>query len=185
MFTAQKILDTDFYLRCLCPDDAGPDYLEWLNNPVTNRFLEVRFHPPKTLSDLISFIQHCNESSKRLLLGIFVKKDDLHIGNIKLDSINDYHQTADLGFLIGRTEYWGRGYASKAIFLASEFGFSQLGLGKITAGAVSANIGSQKALLRAGFVQEGLLRSQAVMDNCRQDVLVFGKVKTVSSFSKE
>ncbi len=173
-----KILGQTFYLRSLCVSDSSPTYLSWLNNSEINQFLEVRFKPPQTLIDLKTFIINCSESKDTLLLGIFLRDTDVHIGNVKFGRINARHKTADVGFLIGDKTLWGKGYASQAIRLACDFGFTSLGFEKITAGAAAQNKGSQKALLNAGFTLEGVLRAQSIIGCTRQDGYLYGRLKT-------
>ena len=38
----------------------------------------------------------------------FLKKNNLHIGNIKLGPINSHHNRADIGFIIGDKNIGGR-----------------------------------------------------------------------------
>ena len=176
MQAESKIENEHIYLRSLQSADASSEYLSWLSDNTINAFLEIRFNVPDSLDELEEFIMRSEESLDSLLLGIFLKEDDRHIGNIKLGSINSHHKTADVGFLIGDKEQWGNGYASQSITLISRYGFRQLGLEKITAGAYAANRGSQKALLKAGFKKEGRLISQFNKDGIRQDGYVFGKI---------
>ena len=113
-------------------------------------------------------------------MGIFLVQGNRHIGNIKLGPINLRHKVADLGFLIGERREWGKGYATQAIQLLCNYGFVQLGLDKITAGAYQENIGSQKALIKSGFKKEGCQQSQWTWNGVRQDGILFGRVKKKS-----
>lgn len=167
-----------FYLRPLSKIDASPSYLSWLNDPLVNQFLESRFSPPSTLRELEKFINECEAREDVLLMGIFLIDSNRHIGNIKLGPISKFHKTADIGFLIGDKLEWGKNIASQAIILLSNYGLFELGLEKITAGAYSDNLGSKRALIKAGFIQEGLLRSQWSVDNNRQDGVIFGMLKS-------
>jgi len=146
---------------------------------VINKFLESRFEPPRNLEELAGFVAHTNRSSHTLLLAIFLKSKKQHIGNIKLGPINRTHRLADVGFLIGNKENWGKGYASRAIRLVCDYGFGELGLEKITAGCYAENAGSRSALLKAGFCQEGRLLSQWTGPSGRSDGIIFGKVRPV------
>lgn len=115
-----------------------------------------------------------NESQDSLMAGIFLNSNLHHIGNIKIGSINKNHATADIGYLLGERSAWGKGYASQAIKLMTLYAFSDLSLIKLTAGCCQGNEGSRKALLNAGFFQEGLLSSQLVVDGRRRDVYQMG-----------
>lgn len=170
------IYGESIFLRSLQPSDATLEYLSWLSDPAINAHLEVRFSPPKSVSDLASFIADTNTSLHTLMLGIFLQEDGRHIGNIKLGPIDWHHQVGDMGFLIGDKEQWGKGYASKAIALLSDHAFARLGLAKLTAGCYASNEGSRRALLKAGFVEEGRRISQWLVAGCRQDGILLGRV---------
>lgn len=163
-------------LRNLTVQDATPAYLNWLSNPEINRFLEVRFNPPKTLADLGSGIMETNKSDHTLMLGIFLNTGGSHIGNIKLGPIDFRHSVGDIGFLIGDSNQWGKGYASEAIALFSDYAFTKLGLAKLTAGSYAENEGSRRALIKAGFHEEGRRKSQWLVGDVRQDGILLGRV---------
>lgn len=170
------IIGESLFLRTLLPVDATPDYLGWLADPIVNAYLEVRFSPPRSVSDLATFITDINQSSHTLMLGIFLQENSRHIGNIKLGPIDWNHRVGDIGFLIGDKEVWGKGYASNAIALLSDYAFTYLGLAKLTAGCYAENEGSRRALLKAGFVEEGRRISQWLVADCRQDEILLGRV---------
>lgn len=170
------IYGESIFLRTLTPEDATPTYLSWLSDPTINAFLEIRFDPPRSVSDLSSFIFDSNTSSDTLFLGIFLCEDNRHIGNIKLGPIDWQHQVSEVGFLIGDKAQWGKGYASQAISMVSDFAFSNLGLAKLTAGCYAENIGSQHALIKAGYINEGQRISQWLVNGKRQDGLLLGRV---------
>ena len=164
------------FLRNLQKEDATHAYLRWLSDPVVTAYLEVRFSPPQSLEELVSFVNETNESDDSLLLGIFLTENNQHIGNIKLGPINWNHLVGEIGFLVGDREQWGKGYASAAISLITEYAFSYLGLAKLTAGYVQENEGSRRALRKAGFVEEGRRASQALIAGERQDGILMGIV---------
>lgn len=63
-----------------------------------------------------------------------------------------------LGIAIGDKFEWGKGYASKAIHVASKHIFEVLGLRKITAGYIANNIGMARAFLENNFVIEAVFK---------------------------
>lgn len=177
MILKTPIYGTPLMLRTLESEDASQKYLDWLSDTDVSAFLEVRYSPPRSLKDLEAAILKANQSSHSLLLGIFLIKNKSHIGNVKLGPINWQHKVADIGFLIGDKQHWGKGYASKAIRLLSDYSFSELGLKKLTAGCYELNKGSYRALLKADFLEEGRLISQVELEGIRYDRLVLGRVK--------
>lgn len=170
----KKLIGSDIHLRMLNLEDVTRSYFEWFSDDEVMRFLEVRFNPPKCVSDLKKFVSTVNDSQDSMMAGIFLNSSLHHIGNIKIGSINKNHATADIGYLIGERSAWGKGYASQAIKLMVFYAFSDLNLIKLTAGCSQGNEGSRKALLKAGFFQEGLLSSQLIVDGRRRDVYQMG-----------
>ena len=169
------------FLRTLQPCDATLAYLGWLSDPQINAQLEVRFSPPQSTADLESFIASINASSHTLMLGIFLKEDDRHIGNIKLGPIDWHHQVGDVGFLIGDMSQWGKGLASTAIALLANYAFTHLKLAKLTAGCYAENDGSRRALQKAGFMEEGRRISQWLVAGRRQDGILLGRTNPATS----
>ncbi len=135
-------------------EHAGPPYLDWMNDPEIMEFLESRFRS-YAQSDLADFITATNADPDSLLLGMFLKGDGRHVGNIKIGPIDRHHSRGDIGLLIGDRAQWGRGIAREAIAALTQHAFDALDLHKVTAGCYCANIAAQKSFLAVGFVEEG------------------------------
>jgi len=74
----------------LCVLDRNSDlthYMRWINDNNITKYLETGFFPSDSVG-LIDYIESCNESQS-LFLGIFVKENQGHIGNIRLHNINN------------------------------------------------------------------------------------------------
>lgn len=176
MKLAHPLVAEHIELRSLSGADASERYLAWLSDPEVNHFLEVRFSAPKTIDELRLFIVASEGSVNELLLGIFLRADGRHIGNIKLGPIDSNHGSGDIGLLIGERSEWGKGYAATAIDLLANYAFFQLKLRKLTAGCYAENEGSRRAFLKAGFSEEGRRTGQYRVDGGRQDGLLFGRI---------
>lgn len=163
-------------LRNLDAEHATARYLSWLSDAEVTRHLEIRFALPGSVDDLAQFIASCNASGDTLMLGMFLRRDGRHIGNIKLGPINRHHGTAEIGLLIGERDEWGKGHARAGIELISGYAFNGLGLAKLTAGCYAGNEGSRRAFLNAGFAEEGRRVSQWLAEGQRLDGILLGKV---------
>jgi RimJ/RimL family protein N-acetyltransferase len=152
MWINDRLHAGDIELRCLQEDEVGDVYLGWLNDPLVNRFLEVRLAPPKSVPELRQFIREINTSPDELLLGIFSHGGRRHIGNIKLGSINWYHRRAEIGIFLGEREEWGKGFATTAIRLLSDFAEQKLDLQRLVAGCYSGNDSSLRAFKKSGLI---------------------------------
>jgi len=162
-------------LRHLTEADVTESYLSWLNDPEVLRYLEVRFSKVGDLKELGAFVKTVNASADTLMFGILRKDSSQHIGNIKLGPIKFEHARAEIGFLIGDRLSWGAGYASEAIQAVAQFGLDHLNLAKIGAGCYETNLGSMKALLKAGFLQVATIPNDVVSDGVRVASLLFAK----------
>ena len=159
-------------LRTLTADDATDRYLGWMRDPETTHYLEARL-VEHSLQSLRDYLEACNASAADLLLGICTSSGS-HIGNIRVGPINRYHQHAPVGLLIGEHDQRGRGHATEAIAAATGHAFEALALEKLYAGCYAANVGSARAFLKAGWVEEGRSKAHWLSDGRREDNISLG-----------
>lgn len=164
-------------LKTLDASNMSPRYLSWLQDAEVTQYLEIRHAPPLSSEVLLASVDKMNADPRNLLLGIFLKDAHKHIGNIKIGPINAAHKRADIGFLIGEKNCWGQGYASEAIVALAEYAVTGLDLEKLTAGCYEQNMGSAKALVKAGFVNDARLPQHVIFEGKRVDVFLFGRFK--------
>lgn len=165
----------DIKLKLLTPDDVTLEYLEWLIDPDINQYLESRWGS-YTLEDLRNYVRS-NNNSNNFLFGIFLQ-DGKHIGNVKLGNINWIHRYADIGIIIGDKSYWGKGYGTKAIELATEYAFTEINLNHLMAGIYANNIASYKAFSKAGYREVGRFTKRRFYKGNYVDEIIMEKVKT-------
>jgi RimJ/RimL family protein N-acetyltransferase len=166
----------NLYLRDVRTEDAVGNYHRWMNCAEITRFLESRFRPSST-REIEAYIELINRDHDCIFLAICQIADERHIGNIKMGPINRIHRTAELGILIGEKDCWGKGYATEAIELMTEFAFTKLDLRKLTASAYANNVGSIKAFQKAGFRIEGQRRQQYFCDGEYVDSIMLGLLR--------
>ena len=172
----EKIIGKKLILRPLKISDYSDKYLGWLNDPDVNSYLETRFE--KQNKNLIeNFLKKIQQSDNSILFGIFLKKNNLHIGNIKIGPINWNHLSSDVSYFIGDKKFWGKGLATGAVKLVTNFAFRKLNLNKCTAGVYSGNIPSKKVLENAGYKMEAILKSHLKNKNDWQDRLLYGALQ--------
>ncbi len=144
-----KINGKLIYLQSLNANKhATLKYSKWLNNPKVNKYLETR---KATTEDLKRYINEKNNNKNCLLLGIFSKESNEHIGNIKLEPISFNKKEATIGILIGEKNYWGKGIGTEAIKLSTNYAFDKLGLKKISLGVIPENKAAIRAYEKCGF----------------------------------
>ena len=160
-------------IRSLTLKDINDTYCKWLNDPDTNRYLESRFINWNI--EMLENYFHEKEKSE-IMLAIIDKNTEIHIGNIKISSIDLIHKRAELGILIGNKEYWGKGIATEAIKLVTNYCFSTLKLHKVTAGAYAENKASIKAFMNNDFIIEGERREHFISQSKWTSAILLGKI---------
>lgn len=176
-----QLMGSTVYLRRLAESDITERYVEWLNDPETNRYMEFRF-TVWTREKLIKYMSE-RRAETEYFFAICMRDDNIHIGNIKLGSIDRDHLRADIGLMIGDKSYRGRGLGAEAVRLVTEFAFTHIKLQKLTAGAYIDNVASIKAFEKCGFSREGCLKAHACSDGKRTDVILLGC--TAAAFAEQ
>lgn len=166
-------------LHAFTASDVTEDspYASWLNDLTLDYHTERNFFP-HSLESLKAFVAEAEASDSTLLLGIYVNESGDHVGNISLKNIDFQHRSAEIAYLLGNKEYAGRGIATEAVRMLTCFGFTKLSLDRIEAGSNAANVGSVRVLEKAGFRQEGVQRGKLLLNNERQDVVLFGALRS-------
>lgn len=148
MFQEIKIKGQRIYLRELSEADATAEYCAWLNDKKVNKYLETK---QMELGKLKNYVNKKKEKKDCIFLGIFLKKSNTHIGNIKLEPIDWENKRAVTGMMIGNKSYWGKGLATEALELLTDWAFKTIGMKAINLGVISKNKAAIKVYGKAGF----------------------------------
>lgn len=162
-------IETDrLILRNFDEKDISQDYVNWLNDPEVNRYLSCA-GVPQTMESCISYVRSYEGRNDTALIGIFLRDNDLHIGNLTLSTIDWQNKSGVIGISIGRKEYMGKGLAKEALSALVKYCFEQLGLLRLQAGVHVRNIRSVNLFTKCGFKRERLLQESSVIDGEVQD----------------
>ena len=168
-----KIISKNLFYRPLNIEDVTDEYVSWLNNKEINKYLEVR-HIEHTSENVKDFICSRNQSKNEFLYGIFCKKNNKHIGNVKIGNINFNYKTGEISLFIGDKNYWGRKLGSEIIKTLTNHSFNFLGLYKIEAGCYESNKASLKSFLKCGYSIEGNLKNHIISEGNRESLIWLG-----------
>ena len=102
--------------------------------------------------------------------------DGAFLGWYGLTRYNPDHHSASLGYCLTEAA-WGLGYATEAVGALLEWGFDSLDLNRVQAEADTRNAASARVLEKVGFVREGTLREDCVVDGEVSDSWVYGLIK--------
>ena len=94
------------------------------------------------------------------------------IGLVWLYGIEPRHARAEVRIVLGKSH--GRGCGTEALRLLVDHAFSTRALAKLWADVLAFNEAAARAFEKAGFVREGLLRSDRFVADGRVDVIRFG-----------
>lgn len=144
-------------LRNFTTKDINNDYVKALQDYEVLKFTEAR-HRKWDISAIKKYVIDNEKNQEKCLIGIFLKniEDNAHIGNIRLSAINYIHSRLDLGIMIHKKEYWGKGYATEALKCITEYLLNNHVVHRICADYYSINDASAKIFSNAGFVIEGV-----------------------------
>lgn len=117
---------------------------------------------PYTEQDAEDYIRAMLSSDKNSTFAFAITLNDKVIGSIGVFRQDNIHsRTAEMGYYIGEP-YWGNGYMTSAIKQVCKYVFDNSDIIRIYAEPFIHNIASCRALEKAGFQCEGILRSNAV-----------------------
>lgn len=139
------------YLKPLVSKHVHIGYVDGLNNPLVNRYLDTVKQSTQTVESVISFVEYNLGAKDALLFGIWQKGASNHCGTIRLHAIEHAHHTANIGVCIFDTVAWGKGLGANAVQAASQWALSHFNLRWIEAGAYEQNLASQKTFISAGY----------------------------------
>jgi RimJ/RimL family protein N-acetyltransferase len=107
-------------------------------------------------------------------LGVVCDLAGRPIGAMTYIDHSQRQQRAELRKLIGDPEFRGKGFAEEATRLWIGYGIAGLGLRKIYVSTLQTQIANIRLNERIGFIVEGLLNNEVLIDGERHDVLRMG-----------
>lgn len=140
-----------FILRSLTTKDASKKYLDWLNEGLVKKYITYA-EEERTLDDLRAYIYEKTERQDTLFLGIFLKDDLSHIGNIKYEPIDTKSSFAIMGILIGEVAWQGKGVGPEVIEASAKWLQAKMGIKQIALGVDIENEAAIKAYEKIGFI---------------------------------
>ena len=149
--------------------DNLDEYHLFLNNEKNDIYTEhAEF--PHSMDDIKNYIISKSKSKSSIFLGIYIKENKSHIGNIELCNINFIHGTAEYKILID-SNYHKKGYAFEASKKLLEHAFQKLNLYKVNLGVSELNKSALSLYNYLGFKKEGVLVGQILKDNKRINII--------------
>lgn len=164
-------------------EDITKEYIDWLNCPKINQNLEIRFQH-QTLESVTEFIRNkLNDTLSSQHFGIFVKSNNVLVGNVTLNNINNIHKFADISFVIGHPIAQGKGFATEAVHAVTHYAFQNNYLYKLWAGYYDGHTASANVLRKNGYQLEGRIKEKFIdIHGNRVDHIIVGITAKEYSF---
>ena len=154
--------------------EDAPSLAKYANNKKI--WLNVRdaFPHPYTLQDAEAFILSITESDPRNVFAIATQSEA--IGSIGLMPGKDVHRyTAEMGYWLAEP-FWGKGIMTQAVKSLTDYAIKDLRMLRVFAEPYATNLASAKLLEKAGFICEGILRSNAIKDGKVLDQFLYSYI---------
>ena len=139
----------------------------WDSPPWTDRASVARF---------MARCQQLAESGSGARVVIERRSDQAFVGWCTVTDWNPDFRSASLGYCLNQAA-WGNGYATEAARALLGWAFGTFDLNRVQSEADTRNAASARVLEKLGFVLEGTLREDCVVDGVVSDSWVYGLLR--------
>lgn len=159
-----------FTLRPWTRDDLD-SLVTFANNPAIARNMTDKFPHPYTVEAGQAFTAFATRENPVNIFAIDI--EERASGGIGLHPQTDVQRkNAELGYWLAEP-FWGKGIITSAILQMVDYGFKTFDINRIFARPFGTNVGSQKALQKAGFTLEGRFEKTYFKNGEYLDELVY------------
>jgi len=140
-------------------------------------WLQLRdlFPHPYQLTDAVAYIGRVGSEDPPRSLAIVVGGQA--VGAVGIHPMTDVNRrSAEIGYWLG-VGYWGRGIATDAVTLVTDWAFDAHVLLRIFALPFAGNPASRRVLEKAGYQLEGTMRRSAVKDGEVRDQCIYARLR--------
>jgi RimJ/RimL family protein N-acetyltransferase len=120
--------------------------------------------------------QHMADDGSGARLAIDRVSDQAFIGWCGLSRWNPDYRSASMGYCLDDVA-WGHGYATEAARALLQWAFDTLDLNRVQAETDTRNTASARVLDKLGFVREGTLREDCIVNGEVSDSWVYGLLR--------
>src|SRR5215216_1771629 len=148
--------------------------LAYEQKPLYLRYYEWTERTPEAVRAFIQrFLDHQKQDPRiKFQFAVTLKSTGQLIGSCGVRRNSAEAHEGDMGYELD-PNYWGKGYATEAARTVLHFGFSHMGVHRISAFCVADNIGSAHVLEKIGMQQEGRLRQNEYYKGRWWDTLLY------------
>lgn len=163
----KKLVGEKIYLSPMNVDDYEI-FTEWMNDFDTTDYIG-RSCFNITLENEKEYLE---ENTKGKMQFMIVRlEDDVAIGTISLENINNINRRATLGIFIGDKSGRNKGYGTEAIRLILDYGFNYLNLNNIKLDLMEFNERALACYKKCGFKEYGRRRKSNFINGKYYDTI--------------
>lgn len=145
-------LETDRLILREFVEEDWKEVLAYQSDPLYLRYYHWSDRSPGHVRAFVQmFLEFQKEQPRtKFQLATVLKENDQLIGNCGIRINNQELREANIGYELS-SQFWGQGLATEAAQAILRFGFEELGMHRIYATTLAANIGSAKVLAKLGM----------------------------------
>ncbi|NOU92503.1 GNAT family N-acetyltransferase [Paenibacillus sp. LMG 31456] len=163
------------HLRKMKVSDSSSLFKIW-SDPDVTKFMNVScFTNENQAKEMITLLDDLSQDSKAIRFSIIKIESDEIIGSCGFNSLDFENAKAEIGYDIAKS-FWGRGYASEAIYSLLDYAFSSLKMNRIEAKVEPENVKSIKLIQKLNFTFEGTLRQYERVNGKFNDLNIYSKL---------
>lgn len=160
-------------LVALGPEHAAATF-SWVSDPVIAANLGLKREA--TMARTEAWIAAAGRSDDRQAYAILRERS--HVGNVVLDLVDPHLGTARLSIYLGEPSARGTGVGRAAMKQVLGEAFGPLGLHKVWLTVHPGNVGALRLYASLGFLVEGLLRDEFILDGRRLPAIRMGLLRS-------
>ncbi|MEZ4864496.1 MAG: GNAT family protein [Caldilineaceae bacterium] len=148
-----------------------------MSNATVLRYWDAPPWRERTQAD--RFIARCQQMAQEgsgVRLAIERTVDGVFIGWCTLMKWDPAYRSAMIGYCLAE-KAWGQGFATEAADAMLQWAFDTLDLNRVQSGADTRNRASERVLEKLGFVREGTLREDCIVNGEVSDSSVYGLLR--------
>jgi RimJ/RimL family protein N-acetyltransferase len=152
------------------------EIMKWVNDPEVIDNLLMRYPVSRYLEE--KWLEKAYDTGDmRNKTFALETKDGVYLGGIGLHKINWENRNAEVGIVIGKKEYWGKGYGTDAMLALLDFAFNHMNLHRVYLQVYDFNVRGIRSYEKCGFKKEGALRDDRFSRGKYHDTVIMGILK--------
>jgi RimJ/RimL family protein N-acetyltransferase len=162
-------------IRALQKSDIA-EIMKWINDPEVKSNLLMRYPVSQYQEErwIETALGTDNQRNKTFALET---KDRVYLGGIGLHKIDWENRNAEVGIVIGKKDYWNKGYGTDAMMAILDFAFNQMNLHRVYLRVFEFNQRGIRSYEKCGFKKEGILRQDRYRQGRYYDTIIMGILK--------